>query len=63
MLNDFVELFLGAYYNFISDDYELREYFASVLTVGVLLLLLAAVLGVVLLTVHHTYIAARKGIK
>ena len=63
MLNDFIQLFLGAYFNFVPDDYELKYYFASVLTVIVITLLLVAVFGVLLLTVHHTFIAARKGLK
>lgn len=63
MLNDFIQLFLGAYYNFVPEDYELKFYFASVITVIVITLLLAAVFGVLLLTVHHTFITARKGLK
>ena len=63
MLNEFLELFLGAYFNFVPADYENRFFFASVITCIVLGLLLAAVLGVVLLTIHHTFIASRKGLK
>lgn len=47
MLNDFVELFLGAYYNFFPETYVHRQFFGSVLVVGVLLVLLgSAFLGV-----------------
>lgn len=63
MLNDFIQLFLGAYFQFVPEDYELKYYFASIITVIVISMLLAAVFGVLLLTVHHTYISARKGIK
>lgn len=63
MLNEFIELFLGAYFQFVPEDYELKYYFASIISVIVIALLLAAVFGVLLLTVHHTFIAARKGIK
>jgi len=63
MLNEFIELFLGAYYNFIPEDYANRYFFGSIIICVVLGLLLAAVLGVVLLTVHHTFIVSRKGLK
>lgn len=33
MLIEFIELFLGAYYNFIPDDYAMRDYFTSVIVV------------------------------
>lgn len=33
MLIEFIEMFLGAYYNFIPDDYALRDYFTSIIVV------------------------------
>lgn len=63
MLNEFIELFLGAYFNFVPADYVDRYFFASIICVIVIGLLLACVFGVVLLTIHHTFISSRKGMK
>lgn len=59
MLNDFIELFLGAYYNFVDAEYANRDYFTSIICVIVIAILLAGVMGAVLLTIHHTFIASR----
>lgn len=59
MLNDYLEIFLGAYHNFVPEDYALRTYFDSIITVGVLLITVAGVFGVLLLAVSHTLKAAR----
>lgn len=33
MLNEFIEMFLGAYYNFVPEDYAMRDYFTSIIVV------------------------------
>lgn len=43
MLNEFLEIFLGAYSAFVSDSYVHYVFFQSCIAVGVLLLLLACV--------------------
>lgn len=48
MLIEFIEMFLGAYYNFIPDDYPLRDYFTSIIVV---LALAVASVGAILVTV------------
>lgn len=63
MLIEFIELFLGAYFNFVPEDYPNRYFFGSIIVCIVIGLLLGAVLGIVLLTVHHTFIASRKGLR
>ena len=63
MLNDFLDLFLGACYNYISPDYPNREYFACILCIVVLGILCAAVFGLVLILVHGTFKAIRGALK
>ncbi len=43
MLNEFLEIFLGAYAAYVPEDYIHYIFFQSCLSVGVLLLLLACV--------------------
>lgn len=59
MLIEFLESFLGAYYYFVPDTYANRDYFTSIICVIVFSVLLAGVMGAVLLTIHHTFIASR----
>lgn len=44
MIEEILDIFLGGYYNYIPDDYPLRDYFTSVICVGTELLLLAGAL-------------------
>lgn len=34
MLIEFIEMFLGAYYYFVPDDYANRDYFTSIIVVA-----------------------------
>lgn len=63
MLNEFLELFLGAFYNFIPEDYANRLYFASILSVVLLCLVCAAVLGLALIVVNGAFKALRGAFK
>lgn len=63
MLNDFLDLFLGAFYNYISPDYASREYFAAILCIVVLGILCAACMGLVLILVNGTFKAIRGAFK
>lgn len=44
MIEEILDIFLGGYYNYIPDDYPLRDYFTSIICVGTELILLAGAL-------------------
>lgn len=59
MLNEFLEMFLGAFYNFIPVENPHREYFAAALSVGVLVAVCVGCLALAIVIVHGTFKAVR----
>lgn len=44
MIEEILDIFLGGYYNYIPDDYPLRDYFTSIICVGTEFILLTGAL-------------------
>lgn len=63
MLNDFIELFLGAYYNFIGEEYVNRDYFASIICVVVIACACAGCFGLILVITSNVFKAIRGALK
>ena len=63
MLNDFLEMFLGAFHEYVSADCPHREYFDCVLCVGVLITLCAGCMALVITLVSGGFKAIRGAFK
>lgn len=63
MLNEFLEMFLGAFSEFIPADYTNYYFFMSILAVGVLLILLLCVCTTVVVLVKGMLTIAFRGFK
>lgn len=48
MIEEILDIFLGAYYHYIPEDYPLRDYFTSIITVGTCFILAS---GAILLSI------------
>ncbi|MBO7695319.1 MAG: hypothetical protein J6T10_22070 [Methanobrevibacter sp.] len=55
MLNDFLEMFLGAFHNFVSVDCPHREYFDCVLSVAVLTVVCLGTMAIALAIVVGSF--------
>lgn len=62
MIEEILDIFLGGYYNYIPEDYPLKDYFTSIICVGSELLLLAGALLLAVVVAANT-IKVLRGLK
>lgn len=62
MIEEILDIFLGGYYNYIPDDYPLRDYFTSIICVGTELILLTGAL-ILSIVVSGATIKVLRGLK
>ena len=55
MLNDLLDIFLGMYYEYIPEDYPLRDYFTSIICVCVVAAMLLGSFSLLLVVVTQTF--------
>lgn len=62
MIEEILDIFLGGYYNYIPVDYPLKDYFTSIICVGVELSLLVGALTLSIVVAGAT-IKVLRGLK
>ena len=55
MLNDLLDIFLGMYYEYIPEDYPLRDYFTSIICVCVVAAMLLGSFSLLLVVVNSDF--------